>query len=218
MLIAKLTIPLLFLMGIPILPSGCAVQVHDIASPIASSCRFSGAHAGLTISAEPFAEEDKLRKYFGEDLLSRGVLPVLVVFENQDAGDGFSILQGQAKLLIGQSTPGSGKDPHPPVKVDATEPPLTYSISPVIDVAASLAFGYVGMLSAQARNANMATIARNMEEKQLTPKIVYPGSTHQGFLYFKIGGRDAAAQIGSISFAAKNIRTNAVTTVVAVGQ
>lgn len=206
------------LMSISIVLTGCVVQVHSVTAPNASSCRFTGITAGLKISAEPFTEEDRLRKFFGDDLLSKGILPVLIVFENQDAEDGFSIVQEQVRLEIEQSRSELEKKTRASVNVDATEPPLTYSTSPVRDFTVGLLFGPLGSIAVETHYRNLAIIARNMEEKKLTDRIVYPGSTHHGFIYFRIEGRDDAAQIRRMSFATKNIRTNAIRTIAAVAK
>ena len=204
--------------SISIILAGCGI--HNTTAPNASSCKFAGSNAGLKISAEPFTEKDKLRRFFGVDLLSKGVLPVLIVFENKNAEDGFSIVQEHAQLAIGKSNPDFEKDAHTSPNVHATEPPLTYSTSiqallPIQALPVALLIGGVDQL-VEGYHCAPAVVAQNLEEKKLTHKIVYPGSTHYGFLYFRIEGRDNAQNITRMVFDAKNIRTNEMTTITTV--
>ena len=63
---------------------------------------------------------------------------------------------------------------------------------------------------------NWSIFAQNLEEKQLTYKIVYPGNSHYGFIYFGIKKKDDMTGIKDISFDVKNIRTNEIVTILTV--
>lgn len=206
----------LFCLSISITLLGCGVEVHDITAPDPLSCKFTGNTAGLKVSAEPFIEKHKLLRFFGSDLLSKGLVPVLIIFENQNAGDGFIIVHERAKLTIEKSSPESKNDARASYNRYSTEPPLTYSISPVTDFAVPILFGIVGGVVVEQHYVNLAIIARNMEEKKLVDKIVYPGNSHYGFVYFRIEIEDDAVLIKDISFDAKNIRTNEMITITAI--
>lgn len=150
---------------------GCTgIQVHTLTSPSASSLKFSGNNAGLKISSEPFIDEDRLLKFFGDDLLSKGVLPVLTVFENQNADDGFIIVQARAKLAIGKSNSEYDKSDHATQTAYPNDPPLTYSTSPVTDFTVSILFGPIVAAAIEQNYVNLAIIARNLEEKNLLIK------------------------------------------------
>ena len=206
----------LFCLGISITLLGCGVEVHDITAPDASSCKFTGKTDGLKVSAEPFIEKDKLIRYFGSDLRSKGLIPILIIFENKNAGDGFIIVQERAKLTIEKSGHESERDARASYNRYSTEPPLTYSISPVTDFTVPILFGIVGGVIIEQHYVNLAIIARNMEEKKLVDKIVYPSSSHYGFVYFRIEKEDDMVSIKEISFDIKNIRTNEMITLTAI--
>jgi hypothetical protein len=51
-------------------------------------------------------------------------------------------------------------------------------------------------------------IKKNLEEKQMVKRTLYPGGSQNGFLYFRIDRRDELAGVHGVRLALKNVRTN----------
>ena len=135
---------------------------------------------------------------------------------DQDAGDGFIMVQKQSALTTSRSSPESQTDAQVSHGTPGSGPPFTYSTSPVTDFTVGLLFGSIGQIALETHYTNLAIIARNLQEKRLVDKIVYPGSAHHGFMYYKVESSADAARIRSISFDARNVRTDEIVTMTTV--
>lgn len=54
---------------------------------------------GLALATKPITDATESKKYFGVDLLSKKVLPVFIVVENQSVSSSFTILKKSIKLI-----------------------------------------------------------------------------------------------------------------------
>jgi hypothetical protein len=106
-----LCIPSLFC-AICVILSGCTtvVQFDKVEVQPASSYKYSCNKSGLIVSADPYIEEYRVNKAFGYDLLSKKILPVLVVVENKSAEDGFILIEEGAHLLMKDQVEQGTKD------------------------------------------------------------------------------------------------------------
>jgi len=183
----------------------------------ASSYKYSCNKSGLIISVDPYIEEERVDKVFRYDLLSKGILPVLVVFENKDAEDGYVLLKDQSKLLLKN------------YKSQDTEDKLNDKISLTEEISDShkkeLATGvglflitsvFVDSLIADSfriHRENLVSVFQNLSNIELKDKTVYAGGTHSGFLYVKFTKREDIKYIEGFLFTLKNIRTDKTQTI-----
>lgn len=182
------------------------VNIQKVTVQKASSYEFCASKAGLMVSADPFFEEERLKEFFGANLLSKGILPVLVVFENVKAHDGFVLLTDRANLVVEKLVS----------EADTTSATYAKQVSEAHQ--ALMATGLIGLtvgiatlpfvFVAEDAYKDAVDVAKNMETVKLVDKTVYPGGCHSGFLYFKLENKDDAGNIEIIQLNARNIRTN----------
>jgi hypothetical protein len=194
--------------------TNCApVQMKNVVVQKSEHYKFTSHRDGLKISVDPYTEEIRLKDYFGCDLLSRGILPVLIVFENQSSEDGYVIITDKANLVTPDLI-NSGVKSDEGQKTDEVEGAgkglqsanTVLAISPLFGVI-GLAFALPLAFAASQHYENENAIKRNLEQKQMTPKTIYRGSSHSGFLYFKFGKTEDLKKVQGICLSIRNIRT-----------
>jgi hypothetical protein len=82
--------------------SGCGTSFTPVQPPVHDADIYPEArtHAGLTVAIDEIADPDRTRRYFGVDLRSKDILPVMIVFTNHDI-DRFSVGPSDVLLLNG---------------------------------------------------------------------------------------------------------------------
>jgi hypothetical protein len=212
----KITLAIFLMAGN--LLAGCLAKIYDFKPLNTYSCKFSKNYAGLKVSVDPFFEEDRLNKYFGDDLLIYNVLPIFINFENQNAEDGFIVIKEQCLLVMKELNPEDNKKlgHNSGQRMEGVDPYQLPSAAKVDNVmgASFLLGGIIGLGIAESHYINLVSKKQNLAEKQLVDKIVYPGSSHNGFIYFKINQKEYIHNIGGLLLAAKNIRTNEMINIV----
>jgi len=195
-----------------LLVSGCTVPVRisDIDGKKPSSYNHSVSLSGLSLAADPFSEEDRLKRYFGEDLLERGILPILVVMQNVSAADAYIPLPDQSGLVLRTSNAqeGTGNVVAEGAQRGYQGVPLDMEVLLLLFFPVSLG----SMVALETHSANETAIINNMRDKRLYEKTVYPGSVHSGFLYFRLTGRDKVKDIMRLSLSLKNLKTGEIMT------
>lgn len=239
---ARMPVSAVAIVALVFLLASCALQFKKAAVQKPDSYRFTLQDRGFTVSADPYKEDSRLDEYFGCDLLSRGILPVLLVIENQMAGDGFNLLAEEVRLLMKGVDPATSTlatnaggvptdELHKAQRSGALALPAAGEavmyldpIAPLLQVAnlvqvaplvqlAPIAVGFVLVIAgipAQKRLQNELQIRRNLEEKQLLSKTLYPGGTQAGFLYFKLNNKEDLQEVQGINLTLKNVRSNEV--------
>ena len=168
---------------------------------------------GLRVSVDPYFEQNRLQAYFGCDLLSRGVLPVLLVIENVSAEDGYMLVKEQTRLvyapqhkdikdIVGVGEPEGSQTTQQKIQTFEALRVGTAIVAPILIFAmAPIA------LVAEREVLNEGKIARNLEDKMIMGKPVYPGDSLYGFLYFKLGSKEEITNISHLQVHLNNIRT-----------
>jgi hypothetical protein len=210
-----------------LLVAGCYVQIQKVTAQKPESYKFLLQDRGFRVSADPYKEASRLDECFGYDLVSRGILPVLVVIENHDAASGYNLLPEDVRLLLKDTNPNPSK-----TEVGAVGPPvgevrkggargmattsdvLTYAaalgsivtpLAPALVIPA-LAFG----AAANKQEVDAQLIRDNLEDKRLVSRTLYPGSTQAGFLYFKLDNEADIRRVHGIRINMKNVRSDEV--------
>lgn len=197
-----------------IITSCSAVEIKKVTAQKANFYKYTSEKAGLKISVDPYREENRLQECFGCNLLSRGVLPVLVVIENQNAEDGYILLKEKSGLVM-KNTNSENNIPtnsYNTNELNKAEKNLTtfaivggipLMLVPVAALPAIIAVG----LSLQHKAQNEREIKRNYEEKKLLDKTIYQGGSDAGFLYFSLNCKEDIQKVEGILLIMMNIRS-----------
>jgi len=182
----------------------------DLAVKPSQNFKYTKEEEGLTISLDPFFENERLKSYFGTNLLSYGILPVLVVAENHNSDTGFLLEKYQISLVnkkdittVTQSSP-----PVVPPKGGVLPGVVTsVAFSPTIFILPSAAIipiivagGFV-----EKQKADIRIINDNLTKKELVDKSLFPGELHSGFVYFQIKDKDKINDIKQLVVKVKNM-------------
>lgn len=198
--------------------SGCApVEIKKITAQKDYHYKFTSQNAGLKISVDPYREEQRLQDFFGCDLLSRKLLPVLVVIDNLSAEDGYVLLKEQSRLLMktadtvaieDKESYRSSDELRKAVKEESAINIVAGGIGVIapITLIASLPL----MIAAEKTIKDELAIQTNIQEKQLLDKTLYRGASHSGFLYFPLNSKEDSTRVGGFSLSIRNIRTKEV--------
>jgi len=197
--------------------TGCApVEIKKVTVLKAADYKFRSENAGLNISVDPFREENRLKVFFGCDLLSRGILPVLVVIENQNAKDGY-ILVKEGSALVAMDPAGKDTESNL-LKGDYDSKELRDAINTakatqwlgfataIVPVLALPAV--IGGAASTKGEMDEFEIKRNIEANHLLDKTVYQGTSHSGFVYFQLKSKEDINRMIGFRFKMKNIRSD----------
>lgn len=210
--------------------AGCAsIKPPDVRVQPASQYQLFQEKEGLKISIDPFLDEDKVKKFFGVDLLAEGILPVLVIAENYNTKNSYFLQKDNflLELAIDESAALSSQGVElSELKRQQEEiesagerwreiaqahgrPPLTPGS---LEVNAVLAItGAIILYDKIATDRKMEVFKHNFIEKELMDKTLYPGRSHHGFIYFELQNV-AVNSTSAISIKAKNLQNNEVLT------
>jgi hypothetical protein len=173
---------------------------------------------GMKISVDLYKEKERLKESFGCDLLSRGILPVFVVVENQNAEDGYILLNENAQLVMTGGMTDDNKENEGQKTDELTKAWKKRQNAEDNFGTAMVLFGAIGvatflpsMFSAEKKYGDEFEIRRNLEQKQIVTKTIYQGGSHSGFLYFNLGHEEDLSRLQGISLSIRNIRTNEIT-------
>jgi hypothetical protein len=188
--------------------------------------KFTLQQNGIRISVNPYIEENRLQEFSGYDLLSKGVLPVWVVIENQNAEDGYFLLKEKTNLIVkSPEAPGSEYARGEMANESPTMNSSTTDVFNSLSSGASVAplFGVVGVayvlalfpfaISSFKSSKDEITISRIIEEKQMPNKTIYRGGIQSGFLYFKLGKKEDVSKIQGINFNMRNLRSSEIVSI-----
>ena len=174
-------------------------------------------------------KEDRLKEFFGCDLLLRGVLPILVVIENQNAEDGYILAKEKTGLIMRKTNSTRtendlGREGYASDELErAIKTEAGISNMGALVFAGSLPFyavgaiaspiiviGLVPMLIAEKKVKDEYAIKRNIEETQLVDKTLYQGGSNSGFLYFQLKDKEDINKIEGFVLGMKNIRSKEI--------
>lgn len=160
-------------------------------------------------------------------MLSKGILPVLVVVENKSTDATFYLQKSLASL--GSSIVSSPKMPSniPTAEGNAeiagagltvaetesffTKESSAYAIAVTATLAAQAVGGFAlmgaGLMAATKLPTDAEIIRQNLIKNELQEGIVSPGQSQYGFLYFKLPDDFAIETVSAIQLKAKNLQT-----------
>ena len=162
----------------------------------------------LIVAVEPYFETEKIITYFGTDLLSQGILPVLVVAENHHLKSGF--LLDKTNISISKQNAGNSES-----EVAATtnrQQIMPYSQKPeelrkssrnLMPFAALFPVLIVPGMIIDNQRADADSVIANLRKKLLIDRTIYPGQSNAGFVYFQMKDKEEINKVSSILIKSK---------------
>lgn len=191
--------------------TGCAtLQLPEVVVQPVSQYRLFQSKEGLVVSIDPFLEKRRVKELFGINLLSKGILPVLIVVENRSTDATFWLQKELSSLemlnikSIGKQVVTSSLEQG---EIGMGEKVLTGVVAGVGAVVPAVAIigGPVVIIVAKSE-ANRQIIMQNLIKKELKERTITSGQSQHGFLYFKLPDKTAIETISAIQLKAMNLQ------------
>jgi len=173
----------LFSLVLLFLLSGCTtMSVAPLKTGDADSYTQHEQKNGLVIGIRPMTDKREIKDMFKNNLLDNGLLPILVVAENQSASASFVIAKEKVFVLNEDTGTTSRSQTTEVASGDAgTAIGLTGA---VLDLANPVLAA--PMIIAGAKMASNATVIQyNLADKEFYSRTLGPGEKAQGFVYFQ---------------------------------
>lgn len=156
---------------------------------------------GVAVAVHPLDDPKEVEKYFGNDLLSEGVLPVFVHVENRHPTK--SIVVSKSKTTL--HPPSIPFDPAV-VKTDSFGDGLFYVSLPLI-----LGIGLPMNAAATVRDDYREDLRYNFEVSELAQHTLSPGKTGTGFVYFGVAKGSLSSEVRTVIVEIYNLKDGSVT-------
>jgi len=148
---------------------------------------------GLEVAVDAWTDHNQVKKHFGMNLLSRGIVPFEIAFVNVGAEGGY-FLQPELATLLDEtemqrinSTPGWIYGYYPD--------PLLSVLSPIYTIIAAGA------------SEDAKAVSRNMESARFMDRPLYRTDSNRGFIFLRFDDIGKFSQAVAVKFQTKNIRT-----------
>ena len=168
--------------------SGCStMKVPPLTTGSAGSYAQHEQKDGLVVGIQPMTDKREINDMFKVDLLDKGVLPVLIVAENQSASASF--IMARDKISIQNEATGTASSSQRGKVTSGTGQALeTTGVIMVGLGPLSLATAVVGLplASVGMQKASSASVIEfNLADKEFYSSTLGPGAKAQGFLYYQ---------------------------------
>ncbi len=185
--------------GLAMLTWGCTtmqLERYPEASP--NSVTESGRKNGISLLAQPLLDKEASKKYFGVDLLDKGILAIHLTIRNENPSSSFMV-HGEDVRVTDRPTAGTSSRPEG-ASQDAG----------VVSAVGGVLMSPLLLAVAIQQLSDASVIEENFEAKRLRTKTLDPGQHVAGFAYFnweQIKERKAAdlcvdvvESVGRVSF------------------
>lgn len=177
--------------------------------PISTNC------AGLVVAADPYFDKARIKKHFGQNIVSRGVVPIRIIFSNTRS-EGSYLLQPESISLLSMD----GIIPQPVADAKSAHPKTNTlpwyvggPLAAVLVTSVGLATAPV-LLAAEERQEDSRDVARQMEAIRFLDRPLYPSDSNSGFLYFRLSNVKDLHRISAMRFQIRDLRSKEDITVV----
>lgn len=167
---------LLILASSCLILASCTMSVTPLTTGSAVSYAEHEQKNGITIGIKPMTNKGEIVAMFKVNLFDVGLLPILVVAENQSASASFIIAKDKVFVLneVTKTTSSSQRKE------------VTSGISATAVGYAGAALGSTPLLIAGVIMASDATVIQhNLADKEFYSRTLGPGEKAQGFVYFQ---------------------------------
>ena len=195
--------------------AGCStMKVAPLTADGAASYTPHEEKHGLVVAIHPMTDKREIEDMFKVNLLEKGLLPILVVAENQSPDASFIVAQNKVAVL-NAATGVSSLSQRKKVTSDAGEAmqasgavmvSLGGFVLPLLLI--GLPIECVGMQHA----SDASVIEYNLGDKEFYSRTLGPGETARGFVYFQLPNESPAAGDYHLVAEVKNSGTGESTT------
>jgi hypothetical protein len=169
---------------------------------------------GLVVGIHPMTDKREIEDMFKVNLLDKGLLPILVVFENQSPDASFIVAKDKVAVLdavTGASSPSQRK------KVtsnagEAMQASGAIMVSLGGFVLPLLLIGLPIECTGMQHASDASVIEYNLGDKEFYSRTLGPGEKVQGFIYFQFPNESSAAGNYHVVAEVKNSATGESTT------
>ena len=166
-----------------ILTAGCGtMKVTELKTGSAESYADHARKNGVAIGVRPFTDKKEIKETFKIDLLAKGLLPILLVAENQSESSSF-ILAKDRVFVLSEAT-GITNTSQRAAVTSETGGNATAIAGAVLLGATSLA-GAPLMIAGLKMASDATIIQHNLADKEFYSRTLGPKQKAQGFIYFQ---------------------------------
>jgi hypothetical protein len=173
---------LILLASSSVMLAGCStMKVAPLTTGSAGSYTQHEQTNGVVVGIRPMTDKREIEDIFKVNLLDKGLLPILVVAENQSASDSFIIAKDKVYVL-NEATGTASSSQRKAVTSGGGE--ALRDTGGVLVAAGSLVAApllFIGMQEA----SNASVIEFNLADKEFYSWTLGPGEKAQGFVYFQ---------------------------------
>ncbi|MBI5575388.1 MAG: hypothetical protein HY896_03375 [Deltaproteobacteria bacterium] len=169
---------LLVLLLFTMTPACASRQFAEAPARTLAEYRHRQVREGITVAIDPVAEEARAKDFFGFNLIQYGVFPVYVTITNNS---GQPVRQSRDMFFL-RNMDGTRLKPLYDHEVALPELKKRVESARVANV---VSFGLMGLLAPpNMDHADMNEIDLNIRKKALKDRMVFPGETNSGFIFF----------------------------------
>lgn len=191
-----------------IVGGGCAAKkLPEAPAPSVISYPYSQVTDGLAVAIQPLTNGQESTRYFGTDLLSRGIFAVLVSAENRSPQANFLLSKDRFALRAGQ-TEGSGVSGRGQIASGAGNAVAT--IGGVATALGALGAAPIAIFGLKMRSDEEA-IKHSFTTKELPTKTLATGEETHGFVYFQLPQGHLGPGQWTLHLEAMDLKSKAVT-------
>ena len=166
---------------------------------------------GITIGVQPFTDKHESKALFKMDLLDKGLLPILIVAENQSASSSFIIAKEKVVVMCEASGVTSASEQKNVTSGKSTAGTSVLVAGTVVILASPVAA--LPLVVAGMKMASDATVLQhNLADKEFYSRTIKPGEKAQGFVYFQFSNDVPPTGNYHVVAEVKNSATGEITT------
>lgn len=156
--------------------ASCTMSVTPLTTGSAVSYAEHEQRDGIVIGVKPMTNKGEIEDMFKVNLLEQGLLPILVVAENQSASANVIIAKDKV-FVLNEATRTTNSSQRKEVASGISGTAVGY---------AGAALGSTPLLIAGIKMASDATVIQdNLADKEFYSRTLGPGEKAQGFVYFQ---------------------------------
>ena len=178
----------LFSVGLLILGSGCStMKVAPLTTSNATSYTQHEEIDGLVVGIRPMTDKREIEDMFKVNLLDKGLVPILVVTENQSPSASFIIAKN--KLCVQNGATGSSSSSQRKKVTSSTGEVMANTGGVMVALGGfALPLLIIGMpieFTGMQKASNASMIEFNLADKEFYSRTLAPGEKAQGFVYLQ---------------------------------
>ena len=177
--------------------TGCGtVSVENFDGPRADQLNYSSTIRDITAHVTVVSRPEDSRRYFGANILDRNILPVHVAIDNRNSQT--SVLIETSKILLSDINASGQRLPTDPKRegdntLDDVHKGAGIALLAGVTVAPfgfALVAAPIGLITATMMGSEK-DVERHLEAKRLHNKMLSPGASASGFVYFVVSPENA---------------------------